>query len=325
MGLTLTDTKYFLATLSSAMLIDPTPKYVFDQFASKEIDFGKSKGDTVYLNRYPHLGDVGLTESLRAISESSTIGTADPVNLTAEQVTVTLKEYGGPYNSTASKIAPLGITEKVAMRAQNKLIDSKNPADFFNSIGGMILKDDHDRLHDRILCNLLLTSTNKLNPDGVADGSTATTSTGSKLDTADLQTIKETLQSNDAPTFSDGLYYAVISSRMEKHLKQDTSFREAMYYANPNSLLRGEIGVYEGFRFFSSNNIPTATINALTAYQGLFFGDSSVGYGEGDMPVEVRLNKNDDYARFMYLVWLVYRGYALLDESFVVKARTFAA
>jgi hypothetical protein len=112
---------------------------------------------------------------------------------------------------------------------------------------------------------------------------------------------------------------------MEKHLKQDTSFREAMYYARPDNLLKGEIGTYEGFRFFSSNNLPTASINSLTAYQGLFFGPGVAGYGEGNLPLQVRINKNDDYERFMYLIWLVYRGYALLDERFCVKARTFAA
>jgi hypothetical protein len=182
MALTVTDSAYFLATLSSMMLSDPTPEYIFDQFVVKEIDFKKAKGDTVYLNRYPRFGSVGLTEASRNVSETQTIGTANPINQDVEQVTVTLNEYIGPYNNDQSTVAPLGVTERVALQAQQKLIDSNNPTDFFNSIGGTSLKDDHDRWHDRVLINLFLTTTNKQNPDSVADGSTATTSTGSKFD-----------------------------------------------------------------------------------------------------------------------------------------------
>lgn len=325
MALTVKNADYFLSVLSAMMLLEPKPKYVFDQFANKEIDFTAGDGDTLQLNRYPYFGDIGLTESARTLDEQQTIGTSDPVNQSVNKVTVTLKEYAGPYNSTASAVAPLGVTEKVARQAQQQILDAENPADFFNSIGGMSLKDDHDRWHDRVLCNLFLGTTNNWNPDNVADGSTATTGTGSKLDHDDLMGIKEQLLTADIPTFDDGLYYAVVSPRMEKHLMQDTDFREAMRYYNPTQLMRGELGIYEGFRFFCSTNMPTETINSLTAYKGVFFGPNAVGYGEGNLPLQVRQNKNDDYERFMYLIWLVYRGYATLDSRFVYEARTFAA
>lgn len=324
MTLTIRDPDLFLSSLSAMMLTEPKPSYIYDQFASKEIEFGKGKGDTVQINRYPYFGDNGLTESSRSLDEQQTIGTSDPINQEVNKISVLLKEYSGPYNAVADSVAPLGVTEKVARQAQAKLIDSGNPADFFNSIGGRSLKDDHDRWHDRVLCNLMLTTTNVRNPDGVADGSTALTSTGSKLDHEDLMAIKEQMLSANVPTFEDGLYYATVSPRMEKHLRQDTDFREAMNYYNPTLRMRGELGIYEGFRFFVSTNIPTATVNSLTAYQGLFFGANAVGYGEGDLPVQVRMNKNDDYERFMYLIWLVYRGYALLDGRFIFKATTFA-
>lgn len=324
MALTIRNPDVFLTTLSAMMLLEPKPSYVFDQFALKEIEFGKGKGDTVQLNRYPYFGDVGLTEVARTLDESVAIGISDPVNQEINKISVVLKEYSGPYNGTASAVAPLGVTEKVARQAQAKLIDSGNPADFFNSIGGRSLKDDHDRWHDRVLCNLMLTTTNVRNPDGVVDGSTAVTGTGSKLDHEDLMAIKEQMLSANVPTFEDGLYYAVVSPRMEKHLRQDSDFREAMNYYNPTMRMRGELGIYEGFRFFISTNMPTATVNSLTAHQGVFFGAQAVGYGEGDFPVQVRMNKNDDYERFIYLIWLVYRGYSVLDSRFIFKARSFA-
>ena len=325
MALTVRDPAFFFDTLSAMMLTEPSPEYVFDQFATIDVDFSAGNGDTVYLNRYPYFGDVGLTLANRILAETDSIGISDPVNQNVNQVSVELLELAGPYSSVKRGVAPLGVTEKVARQAEQKLIDSGNPESFFNSIGARSLKDDHDRFHDRALCNLFLATTNKYNPDGVVDGSTAVTGAGSTLSGDDLMAIKEVLQNNNAPTFSDGLYRAVISPRMEKHLRQDPDFKESMRYYNPTQLMRGEIGIFEGFRFFTSTNIPTATVNALTASQGVFFGMDAVGYGEGGLPLQVRSNKNDDYERFMYLIWLVYRGYSAMDYRFVVNARTFAS
>ena len=317
MPLTLRDEAYFKTILSANMLMEPKPAYVFDQFASKEIDFARTKGDTIDINRYPYFGEVGMTQVARQLSEQNTIGIEDPVAITAETVTVILQEYSGPYNATAGHVAPLGITEKVARRAQQKLIDTSDPTSFVNSIGGQLLKDDHDRWHDRVLCQLYLTSPNSTNPGNKADGTVAA---DDQIGTADLGTIKEKLLQRNIPTFSDGLYVAVISPRMEKHLKVDPDWRSA---APEESLYRGEIGVYEGFRFIRSTNIPTEQVNGLTANLGIFMGPDAVGYGEA-MPPEIRLNKNDDYSRFMYLIWLAYKGYVALDTRFIEIGRTMA-
>lgn len=322
MTLTIRDPALFFSTLSANLLRSPAPAYVFDQFVSKEIDFTRTEGDTISLNRYPKLGDQGLEQINRELNEQQTVGTADPVNITAESITVMLKEYAGPYSTPAQKVSPLGITEKTARRAQAKLIDTNDPESFFNSIGGMLLKDDLDRWHDRVLCRLFLTSPNSTNPANKANGSTLITD---QISTFDLGTIKEKLQGSPrfTPTFNDGLYHAIVSPRMEKHLRMDDKFRAACQFGAYERLYRGELGVYEGFRFFSSNNIPTETVNSLTGHLGIFFGPDAVGYGEG-LPPEVRKNKNDDYERFMYLIWLTYRGYAALDTRFIEVCRTFA-
>jgi hypothetical protein len=320
MPLTVRDPAFFFALLSAQMLQDPTSAYVFDQFADKEIEFNKTEGDTIVLNRYPHFGEAGLTQIARQLNETTPIGIADPVGITAQAVTIILQEYGGPYNTAVNRVVPLGITEKVARRAQQKLIDWKNPLDFFNSIGGQLLKDDQMRWHDRVLCRLYLTSPNTTNPGSKADNATLATD---KISTDDLIKIKEKLMTRNVPTFSDGLYAAAICPRMEAHLKQDDKFLRAMQFGSPQRLYRGELGIYEGFRFITSNNIPTEIVNALTGHLGIFFGPHAVGYGVGMAP-QIRKNKNDDYERFLYLIWLAYMGYAALDTRFIEVARTFA-
>jgi N4-gp56 family major capsid protein len=325
MSLTTLESEVALAQLNAGLqLLDPQPNYIFDQFATKNIDGGAfTEGDTVKLNRYPMLGGNGLTEEDRALSETSTIGTTNSTRLTVQQLSVVLKEYSGPHDGTNP--GPLAVTEKAMRQAMVKWLDTGDMLSFMNSIGGMALKNDHDKVHDRILSNLMRTTTNKYNPDGVADGSTATTSTGSKLDSNDLKELKEIMQTALVPTFPDGYYHMAIPPRMEKHLKQDADFKEACYYYKPSTQFKGVLTEFEGFRFFTSTNLPVATVNSLTAYEGVAFGPQCIGYGEGNVPLQIRRNKNDDYERFLYLVWLVYRGYSLLDSRFIYKVRTFAA
>lgn len=320
MPLTVRDPAYFFPVLSATLLKPPSSAYVFDQFVSKEFDFSKTEGDTIQLDRYGLGLSGGYTLIARQLSEVQTIGINDPVNITAESITVMLQEYAGPYNSAANHIAPLGVTEKVALRAQRKLIDDNNPESFTNSIGAQLLKGDLDKWHDKALLSLYLTSPNTTNPGGKTDTGVMASD---KISTADLATIKEKMQVRGTPTFNDGLHVAVVSPRMEKHLKLDPDFRAACQFGAPGRLYRGELGTYEGFRFISSTIFPTETINGLTGHLGVFMGPNAVGYGEG-LPPEVRRNKNDDYERFLYLIWLTYRGYAVLNTNHTEVARTFA-
>lgn len=98
--------------------------------------------------------------------------------------------------------------------------------------------------------------------------------------------------------------------------------------------------VFEGVRFFMSNNMPTefVTLNYTTstnpakhptgsasreAHLGVFFGPMSIGVGVGGIGPEVLMNKNDDYGRFKMSIWRMFGAYALLNEDFVEVARTY--
>lgn len=320
MALQVRDSTYFFSVLGIRMLFAPTALTVFDQFAEIEQHLGKNEGDTIVLNRYPHLGDVGLTLAARAVGEAATIGISSPVNVTPEQAILVLTDYWGPHNGTA--VAPYGISEATARRANAKLIEYSDPLSFVNSIGGAFLDTDHKRWHDRVLCNLCLTTTQIRNPAGKADASTLVTD---KVTTADILAIRKTLIDNNVPTFDDGTYVAVISSQVEHNLLSDADFKAAaINNANAGDRIwMGEIGKYLGVRFVTSTNIPTTTVNSLTAAQYVVFGKQAFGYGVGSLP-EIRKNANDDYGRFLYLVWKCVRAYAVLNSSFIVKGRSFA-
>lgn len=103
--------------------------------------------------------------------------------------------------------------------------------------------------------------------------------------------------------------------------------------------------VYNQFRFFVSNNIPTKQVQLTytavtagsgessgsamrTAYPGMFFGKHAVGeiFG-GDpvngIPVQILRNQNDDYNRFLIVIWQAFMGLARLNDDFVIEARTY--
>lgn len=105
--------------------------------------------------------------------------------------------------------------------------------------------------------------------------------------------------------------------------------------------------IFGGFRIFTTNNAFTSRVqltytnvpnqqqalhptgSALrTAYMGWFFGANAIGevFGgapEDGIPVRIRKNLNDDYQRFLILIWQAFFGLGLLNPDFIVAARTY--
>ena len=91
--------------------------------------------------------------------------------------------------------------------------------------------------------------------------------------------------------------------------------------------------VFEGVRFFESTNMPSQTQNATIAAAaadynaaiGIFFGPQSVGVGIGGNNAQVLLNNNDDFSRFIQMIWSLYAGFELLNADFVTVGYSFDA
>jgi hypothetical protein len=125
---------------------------------------------------------------------------------------------------------------------------------------------------------------------------------------------------------------------------QGAGFNQAQYGKSFDTMPAGII--FEGFRLFTSNNVKrefvtlnyTASSNPAKhptgsaqreAFLGFFFGKNALGeaMGSGDdssMPVRIKRNFNDDYQRFLILIWQCFAGWALLNEDYVQVARTYA-
>ena len=178
----------------------------------------------------------------------------------------------------------------------------------------------------------------------------------------DLLNVVKSLRKRNVPVFADGYYRCIADPTFMKDLRADQGFREVARYPGmgqgnplmgsmgPNGAIYGggQYGqaqfvagepvmpsgfVFEGVRFFESTNFPaksatTTLTGAGTATAtrdtpaGLFFGPQAVGVGIGGPNAQVLINNNDDFSRFIILIWQLYAGFANLNKDFVTCAFT---
>ena len=92
--------------------------------------------------------------------------------------------------------------------------------------------------------------------------------------------------------------------------------------------------LFEGVRFFESTNLPEKSLqvsiadaeitNQVTqAAPMLFFGPQAVGVGVGGNNAQILLNNNDDFSRFIIMIWSLFAGFEILNQDFVTVAYTF--
>ena len=94
--------------------------------------------------------------------------------------------------------------------------------------------------------------------------------------------------------------------------------------------------LFEGVRWFESTNLPekafTTDINTNVGGSGsqiysaapmLFFGMQSVGVGIGGDNAQILLNNNDDFSRFIIMIWSLMAGFEILNKDFVTVAYSF--
>ena len=172
----------------------------------------------------------------------------------------------------------------------------------------------------------------------------------------DLLEVVKSLRKRHVPVFQDGYYRCIADPSFMKDLRADQGFREVARYPGmgaPNPLMGstspnqaiysgGQYGqaqfvagepvmpsgfVFEGVRFFESTNFPAKTITvdigdggaaaSRTTPAVLFFGPQAICVGIGGPNAQVLINNNDDFSRFIILIWQLYAGFANLNKDFI--------
>lgn len=151
--------------------------------------------------------------------------------------------------------------------------------------------------------------------------------TGTALSASNqLRAVYEYFVNNDVEPFEDGFYRAVITPAAATQLKKESAADGWRYWAinqNPGggtnaSVARGYIGEYEGFQFWVSNTVPSAT-------GGIFFGAEGLAKVQSEAPgfgdPQVILSPVVDRARrFVSVTWYWLGGYGRLRSEAIATS-----
>ena len=92
--------------------------------------------------------------------------------------------------------------------------------------------------------------------------------------------------------------------------------------------------LFEGVRWFESTNLPETEYNLIIndesaaaadygAAQMIFFGPQAVGVGIGGNNAQILLNNNDDFSRFIIMIWSLFAGFETLNKDFITVGYSF--
>ena len=93
--------------------------------------------------------------------------------------------------------------------------------------------------------------------------------------------------------------------------------------------------LFEGVRWFESTNLPEQSYKAKIVDAGdgsatdhevaqlIFFGPQALGVGIGGNNAQILLNNNDDFSRFIIMIWSLFAGFEVLNKDFITVGYSF--
>jgi len=302
----------------AARLMLATPDAAATQSIVTVTELGKAPGHTVRLNR-PRYGSGGFTLASREILSGTSISTV-ATDLGSEQVSITLKRYGGPFDAVNSNVAPFAIDRFDASVALHSLAN----------LVGVHMQRDLDKWLDGVISTFLTSGSTTLWPSGFTADNNSAIAGDMPLDGDMLFRAIATLKNANVPFFPNGRYRAVISATQEQQLKADPQVASYIRYdvnaLNPITGVQGGnisyLGSISGCDIFQATSLPTSTnANSVAITTATMFGPMMAGQGFGELP-NVVASTDDNYGEQAKLIWKTYAGFSLLDARFGVQLHT---
>lgn len=275
-------------------------------------EFDKMPGHTVRINR-PKYGSGGFTLASREVASGASIGTT-AIDLSSEQVTLTIKRYAGPYDSVNSAVAPFAVDKFDAGRSLHSVAQ----------MVGKHMQRDFDKWLDAVMVTLGNTgSTATLYPAGFTADNDSTVAGDMPADADILFRASESMKLANIPRFANGRYMAIVSPTFSRQLKADPQFAKySQYTPEKNPLYQSYLATCGDIDIFESTTLTgTANGSSVTVYKSQVFGPGFFGAGIGRLP-EVMPNSSDNYGETALVIWLAYMAFGVLDSRFGLSLRT---
>lgn len=294
----------------------PMPAYP-DLFVVE--DFAALPGNTVRMNRLV-FADTTYTQASRRIQRATITTTG--VDITGEQVEITIERYGGPLSAASGVVAPHVIEEFDVRR---------NPVHDLAARVGAHLRRDRFKFVDTVVATMACTSaatTRYVYPGDFTNALTADNSAflsqGDRpWDLESCYRAEQVAESNNIPTFANGRYLGVMSPIQARQLRSNAAFRGAVqYYRDKNPVFQHYVGTLGAVDWFVSNTNPTATANStITVQLGVVMGPGALAFAKAMAP-EVRPDPATNFGQRVSVVWMADEGYQVLDNRFLVSCRS---
>lgn len=274
-------------------------------------DLGQQPGHLVKMNRPVYLNTkYGFSD--RTIAEGQKVSTS-PIAAKMEQAEIKIATFAGPYDMDTGQVRPYAVTELSASMSVHDMA----------SLVLQNLKYDYDNFLDHALIGLLDSTTNVLYAGKMTSDNDAGSPDAYEASVSDVLNQETYLASNNIPTFSNGQYVAVYSPRQIMSIQKDPDYqRMASFHAQINPILQpnyiARIGKVDIFRSTTLPIVTNSNPNPTKIYRGYMFGPGAIGVGLGAKMPEVRFSTDDNYALQNMVIWVMFGGFSLLDQRFVV-------
>lgn len=286
---------------------------IMSEVIAAKVDFMGSPGNSIRINR-PAYVNTTYTEAARRIPSGSTISTV-PVNVSSEQTNLTLFRYGGPYDQTNTRVAPVAVEAFDASMGVHKLVQ----------IAGNTLIRDFHRFVDAVQASLLDLASVVVYPEGMTADNDATNA-GTFPFTYE-QLIRTERKADDAnlPVFADGFRMAVMTPTQVAQLGLDPLYaRNAQYHPLYNQLFPQYVKSVSKTHIFKSTTLNVvANSSSVNIHYGHYIAPGTLLGGMG-RPPRVQPSTDDNFGETAKIVWLADMAFGLADNRFVLSMRSVA-
>ena len=272
-------------------------------------------GHTIRFNR-PIFSGSGYTVAARRIGQNTSISTT-PLDLTAEQVSITINRVGGPYGGT--NVQPHAIDR----------FDAQHSVHALAGVVGLQLQRDRTKYLDSVIGALFDSGANTVYPGdssfAISTDSSAFTVNGDRpFDAETCFRTEQKLNDLSIPFFANGKYMMVVTPQQARQLKSDPQFqRLAVFDRDRNPLAQSYVGTIGGIEVYQSatNTVDTTTVSGVSINHATAFGPGAVGYVPAGA-CRVTPSSDDNYGETVKVIWLAYEGQGVLDNRFMVAVHS---
>lgn len=274
-----------IALMDQAFLLESADNIVIDQFVDYKKDIGAKSID---LPKFAKLDKVesALTDG----TEATAVAQSDT------KVTLTPAEYGNVVTNT--RLANLQTGGKADLAAAKNI--AINMVESSNRLG----------------CLAAQASTNILIANSVAlEASLVATDV---IQATDLDYVHNRLYRKNIAMFPGEAYVAIAHPDVISSIKTLSGFEDVMKYANPQMMLKNEIGMYKGFRWVSTNGVKVnadAGSGTVDTYDTIYLGRNALGKAVSFVTDMVYAPARDNLNRLINIGWYGVFQYGIIDQD----------